>query len=214
MKRRASIERVLPGHQKIGEHAHREAYLSPSGDIVKVGHSHRKKKIGPFRVNVPMRWQSIIKFGRFNPNMADFKNYKKYFANAPEHLAGSFARILRVEKKGGQSLLTMERVHDYNGNSSKTIEENGPISNEHFWKRFDEIVHWFRSNHVPFVGFSHNVMVKWVTTVHAIPVIIDYKATGWRHFPLQPWVWIPGQMERKMLRHYRKLKSEYKARSN
>lgn len=172
--------------------SYRAVRVSPDdpNEITKVAFSSRPRRKGAFPL--PVRVRAWLKGFGSDVNAADLRNYQRHFKKIPPHLRENFVRLHRVEGRGRTSVLYAEAVRDYDGTLSQPLEKTGRISNRSFWARYDEMVEWVVHQKIHLFDLTDkNILVKWKSPTECTPVLIDYKIMGARHFPLQPWLWIP-----------------------
>lgn len=211
-KRRPSLQYFLGEPHAIG--SHRSVYVHPDRvglpeSVNKVAHSHYPKRIGPWRMRLPMKWHALHLYWARDINHVEMNNYLKYFARPPVSLRDCFARVLEV-RKNSPSVLHMDAIHDYDGRMSLTLAQMRKLSNPSFWKKFDEMFDWMMRKNIPFFDFNpNNFVVKFTSSQTCVPVLVDYKSATYRPFLLRPWVRIPAVARRKMRIRYAKLKREF-----
>lgn len=198
--------------------SHRSAYVRSDQcglpeRVSKVAHSHYQKKVGRWRVSVPMKWHALRRYWNRDINLVEMNNYVKYFTRVPLSLHNCFARVLGV-KKNGASTLYMDPVYDYDGTMSLPLNQMGKVSSPSFWKKFDEVFDWMITKRVPFFDFNpENFMVQFTSPSECIPVLVDYKSASYRPYLSRPWVRVPFLARRKMRIRYEKLKREFQKNS-
>ncbi|MBU1197297.1 PhoP regulatory network YrbL family protein [Candidatus Micrarchaeota archaeon] len=194
----------------IGEGRYRKVTFHE--DIVEKRHKgFRTKNYGFFHVDYPLGWYIRWKYGSTDLNRMEKDNYNRCFSHSPRRLSDCFAKVLKLEGSGLNSVLHMERVRNADGTPATPLSMNQGKLNPHFWSKFDELINYFKSNKTPLMDLHpDNIMVKNIGEGKSIPVIIDYKLMDGRMFPFQPDTWFNRGAINKMLRKAEKIRREFK----
>jgi hypothetical protein len=196
--------------QRIGEGKYRVVSAFGFDKVAKTLKPARTKRYGFLPVNYSMWLYTPLKFGIRDINAHEQKNYKMILAQDPKGLRSSFAEILAVRKQRGKSVLVMKKVKDFNGETSKSLKETGPVKSRVFWRRIDKIENFFLEKKIPFFNLNgENILVKKISGSEAIPVIVDYKRIGARTYPFQPHLLIKPIAMQRVKKRFRQIRENY-----
>lgn len=156
----------------------------------------------------PASWRVFIRMGSGSTNQRELDNYEKYFSRAPHMFRKSFPVVFGIDSKTKE--LVVEKVTDYTGKVSRTLQQHGPISDPHFWNRFREIIQWMNARKIYLLDLApHNIVVRYTRKGECVPAFIDYKSVGIRHNLTHFWRVIPGVLPRLMSARALNLEEQY-----
>ncbi len=194
----------------IGRGAIREAYLSEDF-VLKVMQPNARinKKMHFHRVSIPTQEFVRNRYQIEDFNRYEFEQYRRLIQQVPANLLDSFARILGVKEVQGRSTSINELVTDADGSISRTLADNGPISEKEFWDRVDELEQFFLERGILHLGFDErNIVVRRKDEV--LPVIVDYKRMGKNVHPRTIGMLFSYGIRRKIKYKFRKVREKYK----
>ena len=196
--------------KRIGTGKYRRVSTLGPNKVVKQMRSRRVKHYGPVTIKYPMRLYHLLKFGTKDMNRLEQKNYQKVIKNASRQLRTSFAGIIGIRTHKGRSILIMEKIKDYNRETSKSMNKTGKIKSKAFWKRMESIENYLLQNNIPLFDITAaNIMVKKISEKNSIPVLIDFKRLGTRTYPFQPQYALKPFARGKVRRQFTRLREQY-----
>ncbi len=160
-------------------------------------------------------WKSInIKtslFTLFNFWIRDFNKFEySNFQKIPETLSAYVPEHVSLE----WDVLYSSRPRDYDWSYSKNIQELWVIHDDTFWEHIHFITDELLKHKLRFTDIFHlwnNLIVQKVSPNQYKPILVDVKRLGARMYPLQPLLYLPGQMKKKFLRRLQKFKWKFHA---
>jgi len=198
----------------IGSGSYRNVYLFSENVCCKIAKEERRKSFGSFSIGFPSRSYTMLKFGITDFNVHEYRNYVRLSQRIPEHLRGSFAPIIGIGDMEGGSTLLQEVVRDYDGQISLSMLQQGPITNDEFWKRLFAIRDFLVRERIPFFNINpRKILVRRVDDRTMEPVFFDFKRIGVRTFPLQPHLLFWRYSGRKVMREFTELYEEFGRKS-
>lgn len=181
-----------PGHPDfLGRGGHRTVFLRHRVVLKRLNFHY------PFNVN-------------WNPNRAEWENYRRYFNTIPPRLQNSFMHVKRMTVNRHGLQLVVERITNHDGSRARALSDYASLPNAFFWKRMQEMVDWMAKKKIGFYDWSPaNFLVRWVSDEKCVPVLIDYEDMGAHHRRFQPWLRIPFFSKRKMQRRMDRMRKPF-----
>jgi len=205
-------KKSAPARRVVGEGAYRTVFEIDSSHVGKELKSHRIKKYGAIKVRFPMKAYHKLKFGIRDINRHEFKNYQELIKKVPTKLRKNFGRIKGVETHGKKTVLVMKTVKNFDGTTSRSIADTGPLKSKVFWQKIDQIEKFLLEKKIPF--FNHygiNVMVQWRPDGEAIPVLVDFKRIGVKTYPFKPHLLFTKMAMKRVQKLFNRIRKNYKA---
>lgn len=123
------------------------------------------------------RLKMLERFSSFDVNRLELEKLRRLPALILDHIPQG----LRIAKLAtGESVLVEERICDYDGRQSLTLEHAGRVSDVSFWNEFDLLLEEMKRSRMQFMDLHNpsNIVVQKVTPHRSRPVLIDLKYAG------------------------------------
>ncbi len=203
------------------------------GDIVEQGvfyrfysiqgmpHRWAKKMVGsrtkryPFGLTItyPMWLYTRFKYG-----VSDMIQYEMQISQTmPREIQPYFLQNQALGRtSGGESLLCADRVLDWDGLPSQTLNRVGRVSNESFWRHVQVICDELERHHIYLLGVFHggnHVLVQRLSPNEWRPVLLDVVKSGRTLYPFQVNLWLVSSVRTKFHRQLQRFRNRFMARA-
>lgn len=201
------------------------------GDIVEQGvfyrfysiqgapHRWAKKVVGsrtkryPFGLTVtyPMWLYTRFKYG-----VLDMIQYELQVAQAmPQEVQPYLLQNPALGRTSeGESVLCADKVLDWDGVPSQTLNRVGKVSNELFWRHVQEICEGLERHQLYLLGVFHggsHVLVHKLSQNEWKPVLLDVVKSGRTMYPFQIDLWSAASLRKKFLRQLQRFRNRFMA---
>lgn len=195
---------------KIGEGRFREVYSLGEFNVLKLLKPTFVKKHFFLKFNYPTDTYTKHNYGIQDFNQYEYDMYNQFKDKIPTNLSESFIQPLIVGKYQLRSASISELVKNQDGSIANSLETHGPVKDQYFWKKFNELEQVLNDNKIYLMDMKPlNILVK--TSDDGLkPVLMDYKRFGKQTYPFQFWMQTDKQLADKMNRRIQRLKEDYK----
>jgi hypothetical protein len=114
----------------------------------------------------------------------------------------------------GESVLCADKVLDWDGAPSQTLNRVGKVSNELFWRHVQEVCDVLERDRLYLLGVFHggnHILVQKVTEHEWKPVLLDVVKLGKGMYPFQIDLWFGASVRRKFQRQLMRFKDRFTA---
>ncbi len=181
--------------RKIGTGTFRDCYsIKGRNDIC----------IKVIRSDLGLYRRTWIRFFRKKINSEEYESYSKL----PEEIKKFFNPVCDA----GDDYAISPIPKDFDGTYSRSLREYKGVANEKFWDEIGFLFRYLLSNRLWFfdVFTGHNLLVVKQSADEWMPIIIDFKQSGWKAYRFQVNLLLLSQKRKKLQRQYERLIMKYR----
>jgi hypothetical protein len=160
-------------------------------------------------VNYPMRLYTLIKYG-----VRDMMEYEMQVAQTMPREVRPYLlqNMILGRTPDGDPVLCADKVLDYDGRMSQTLNQVGSVSNELFWRHVHQVCDGFERHRVYLLGVFHggnHILVQKISPLEWRPVLLDVVKSGSTMYPFQINLWRDSSVRHKFHRQLQRFQNRF-----
>jgi hypothetical protein len=184
---------------------------SPSRWAKKAENIRTKRYALGVTIRYPMRLYTRLKYG-----VPDIIRYEIEIARRlPDEIMPYLLQNMRLGRTAdGSTVLCSDKVLNYDGGMSQTLNETGRVFNPSFWRHVEVICDVLKRHGAYLLGVFHggnHVLVQKCSPDDWRPVLIDVVKCGRRLYPFQVNLTRPTAVRKKYYRQLERFKTRFRA---
>ncbi len=160
-------------------------------------------------VNWSIRFSSKLRWFINDINKFESKIYRKLAPQLYEYLP----KILFTVKENSEVFLFSEKITDYDGRLSRSIDQLPAVTQISFWKRTERLKALLLIHRIYLFDIFHkgnNLIVQKVSPTDWRPMLVDVKRLGRRFYPFQISLFFKGERLKKFNRRLELFEKNFK----
>jgi hypothetical protein len=160
-------------------------------------------------VTYSMKLYTLLKYG-----VPDVMQYEcNQWRRMPQELHPYLLREVTLSRtSNGDRVLSADKVMDFDGMPSRSLNDMGKIANPSFWKAVEVICDSLERHNLVLLGVFHGgnqLLVQKVSELEWKPIILDLTKIGRRMYPFQPDLWFRFSLKKKFCRQLSRFRNRF-----